>query len=256
MRPNWTAVGLVVFAISMSACSANDERDEPQVEDAITSEALQSPSGASISAPGDDALSAQSSEEGAEAVSIPQARIFGVGTSCTSTSCQNGGVCVEQWLGNTCTCPAGFSGRRCEQRATTSCGNGVVDAGEACDPRAAGWSVWTCNPTSCQLDSTKLYRPCSSNEGCDSGQGCVGGACVIPSCSSDATCPATPVGSGARAVCFATPRVCVAACNLATQCAVGHTCSNGVCQSCAASRRCPTGQTCELYPGSSIGLCR
>jgi hypothetical protein len=180
-------------------------------------------------------------------VSLSQGTTFG---SVASYACSQGyrlqggatRTCGDQgWSGSAPTCVA-------------TCGNGVLDTGEQCDPTAPASSAWTCMPTTCQLDNRKIYRACSGNADCEAGQACAAGTCVVPGCTSSSTCPQVPPGSGASAACI--NNLCAATCSSAMHCAPGLTCADGKCQACDNSARtCPSGKVCVLYSGSSIGRC-
>jgi hypothetical protein len=142
-------------------------------------------------------------------------------------------TCQEQgWSGTAPTCIA-------------TCGNGVLDSGEQCDPKAQGTSPWTCMPTTCELDNRTIYRLCQSSSDCDSGQSCVNKVCVIVGCSSSASCPAPPAGTGSTATCYAGAVSCVAACSTASNCPPGTTCNSvGLCVGCTDAVPCQNGQRC------------
>ncbi len=180
-------------------------------------------------------------------VSLSQGSFYG---SVATYTCNQG---YRLQGGATRTCDElGWSGSA--PTCVATCGNGALDSGEQCDPMAPASSTWTCMPTTCQLDNRKIYRPCSGNAECETGQACAAGTCVVPGCTSASTCPQVPPGSGASAACI--NNLCAATCSSASHCAPGLTCAEGKCQACDSSTRtCPSGKTCVLYSSSTIGRC-
>jgi hypothetical protein len=324
MQTHYSAAILVAVALCASACADPNQGDpvtqgdvdntHEQTEPEIPNEEVTS-SQSDIAPSVDADRSLSGTNESQPTSEMPEARIFGAGTSCSPNPCSNGGICKDQWLGYACVCPPGFSGGQCQiavsgtcgqvvapahghvtlhpgsgigavasyacdlgyslsgtgtrvcqssgvwsgssPTCVGACGNGRVDAGETCDPKAVGWNPWSCDPSTCRPDTRKIYRPCQSSANCDSGQSCVGGTCVIVGCTSSASCPATAIGSGSTATCYAPAISCVAGCTTASQCATGHTCENGICHSCSETSPCQNGQHCVLYTGgSSIGRCQ
>lgn len=80
---------------------------------------------------------------------------------CDATS----GKCVQCLTTSNCS-----PGNACENRQCVKlCGNGRVDAGEGCDPKAQGWDTFTCSP-SCQRRT--VLTTCSSTTDCLDGARC------------------------------------------------------------------------------------
>jgi hypothetical protein len=79
---------------------------------------------------------------------------------CATNPCQHGGTCTDGVNKYTCECAVGWSGTNCQ---TSSCGNGTVDRGEACDPASSPDAKWKCD-TTCR--TARLYTFCNSNADC------------------------------------------------------------------------------------------
>jgi hypothetical protein len=181
--------------------------------------------------------------------------------------CTGAGRCV-QCIGNT-DCTGGHElcvGNSCVVQPY--CGDGKITSGEACDPAAPNWNVWTCNA---QCQATTTYTSCSGSTdnlqgtGCRTGEFCTLGVCVSR-CNVPADCSPVPANGNLQAscinsVCFAT------SCSAASECAPGLVCSppatsgwapstTNFCRGCSSTLRCPSGTTCRnLSPDGLQGRC-
>jgi hypothetical protein len=262
MRARTHSIGLILISLGLAACSAQDDGAETRSDESQIVQIEDSPEAESTpSVRSDEAVTTSAVSESPEAtgdddaiLAVPAARVFGVGTSCTRNSCRNGGRCVEQWLGYTCSCPAGFTGTQCETATSGGgrCGNGVIDSGEACDPRALFTNPWTCSAATCTRQT--IYTGCTSESQCSSGENCFLGVCTR-GCSNAAQCPGTSPGIRT----CAGGMLCLTACSSSSQCAPGLVCepSLGACVGCADGRPCPSGTTCQISAEiNSGGVCR
>ncbi len=169
------------------------------------------------------------------------------GSICEGTTCRAGcradGDCADGAICDGSTCRGGCrrdgdcaSGNICEATACrVGCRNDADCGGELCDPRTL-----TCR------------GGCRSDDACPLGQLCdlATNSCAI-GCASDARCRAGEIceGGGCRAGCR-TDDVCP----LGQHCSADLVCADGCARvgaSGATSSRCPVGQACNPYTGSS-----
>jgi hypothetical protein len=149
------------LSLCLSACAAPDESStmgdepapevaQPQTEEAAPS--TRDTSNAALAAPASTEAARLVAED--SIVADPQARIFGVGTSCSPNPCLNGGTCVDLWLGNRCDCRAGFTGAQCQ--TATACRSYT-------QPSASTCGSFYCGLTQAQL-AAKLSPFASCNQ--------------------------------------------------------------------------------------------
>lgn len=185
-------------------------------------------------------------------------------TQCTQPTpkCTGAGRCV-QCIGNTdCTgehelCVA----NSCVVQPY--CGDGKVTSGEACDPAAPNWNVWTCNA---QCQATTTYTSCSGNTanqqgiGCSTGEFCSSGVCVSR-CNLPGDCPPVPASGNLRAACVGSALCFATNCNAASDCAPGLVCgpppsgstlTTNLCRGCGSGLACPSGTTCRNLSSDGV----
>lgn len=141
-----------------------------------------------------------------------------------------------------------------------SCGDGIITAGEQCDPKAPGWDKFTCSETCVQR---KRYNACGLQDDCDPGVNCGFSYCFY-TCSASNPCPAAPVGSGLVPYCGG--GVCILTeCRTDADCPAGILCvtqeGRNLCMGCSDLYPCRTGEEChrEFLPGgdqTTTGRCR
>ncbi|KAK3789280.1 hypothetical protein RRG08_001670 [Elysia crispata] len=186
-------------------------------------------------------------------------------------SCQNGGTCVDQFLGISCLCPLGFSGERCEDNiddcllatcqtlTTETCIDGVNSYVCSCKPGYTGLN--------CEIDIDDcLSEPCLhggnctdlvNSYSCDCALGWTGDQCqtVDDQCQSE---PCSQAGSSACLTLFndyycecTSPNFGKSCLEQEDICTNANPCLNGgQCSSNGQSCDCPYGTTsngCHLY---------
>lgn len=222
----------LLLALCLTACTATDEGEGAPTPDELPGSEQPAPEQASApqteptEPPAPEPSDAPEVSE--DAASTPQARIFGVGTSCSPNPCRNGGTCVDQWLGYSCRCAAGFSGTNCETRSGGSvprCGDGIVSAGEECEVTLFT-SPWQC--VNCRR-SNGMYSLCDAQGRCPNGLAChSAGYCTIPGCTNNAQCASTPPGP-VISYCVTNFACTLRGCTTASQCPPGLNCYQGFC---------------------------
>lgn len=202
------------------------------------------------------------------------------------SSCDDGDPCTADKLnGNAAQCTAectttpvtaAKSGDGCCPKGATAntdndcpsmCGDGTVTGNEECDPKAKGWSAWTC---SAECTRASLYMPCGSDSDCFGDYfgkrptcNLTYAVCTIP-CVGSNTCPAAPGGLTAECTSLgASNSGCVATgCKSYTDCGLGSSCvplpltgsQALVCLGCDTHAECPTGTMCRFM--GSFGICK
>lgn len=199
---------------------------------------------------------------------------------CVAPSSPMNGSCSADGLeyGDTatCTCSTNYTlsdirPRTCQANGTWSaapscnrdpyCGDGIVsmNVGERCDPKAAGSSIWRCDPVQCQ--PTTFYNSCdapnSGDQGsCSFGEKCLGLCTKI--CKSVSECQAPPSGSGLSAGCsgFCFPT----GCSRNSDCESGLVCNKTgsvpTCSPCSDTAACSAGFRCQYASWSTVlGRC-
>lgn len=133
------------------------------------------------------------------------------------------------------------------------CGDGVVDAGEACDDgnQASGDGC----SSSCEVETPPVAEPCDGledGEVCDDGRICIGGVCLQPECEVDGDCGASKV-CHAPASCDLNAYRCVAGAPVEDGEACFSAEAPGTCQSgsCVADET-PPENPCEGRPHGEI----
>lgn len=130
------------------------------------------------------------------------------------------------------------------------CGDGVVNGGEACDPKAPTWDVFTCD-AGCK--ARKLYNTCNTNDvtfgglTCAADATCGMGHCWY-SCSSAADCPAPP-NAALQPFCWDGQACVLTGCRTQADCPKGVPCQTvgtgqNWCWGCMDDSTCPHGQRC------------
>ena len=162
----------------------------------------------------------------------------------------------------TCAASGSWSGAAPTCRAT--CGNGVRDANEDCDPMIAGTSIWNCDPVTCR--SRTAYAPCAGNTGSGTslqGIGCAGGDICFGFCTRfcSAGCSSAPPESRLIGGCLPNAMACsVYGCQSHTDCPPGTFCGvSNACQPCdpqSPTAQCPGSTVCRALTGSFGGLGR
>lgn len=202
------------------------------------------------------------------------------------TSCDDSDACTtDKLVGNAAQCTAECSTTPvtaaksgdgcCPKGATAStdddcpsiCGDGGVTGDEECDPKAKGWTAWTCSP---ECARASIYTPCGSDADCfgdyfGKRPTCdpTYAVCTIP-CLGSNTCPPAPGGLTAECTSLANNTSgCVATgCKSYTDCGLGSSCvplplmgsQDLVCLGCDTHAECPTGTMCQFK--GSFGICK
>jgi len=91
--------------------------------------------------------------------------------TCTATTCQNGGTCMNLSNGPVCACPCGYAGDTCEITAVNRLINGVVGIGARMDFCSAG--------VNCQNGGTCLNTPEGQGFSCACKSGWGGTYCTF-----------------------------------------------------------------------------
>ncbi|HEY6881353.1 MAG TPA: hypothetical protein VI299_25180 [Polyangiales bacterium] len=172
------------------------------------------------STPADDNCNGQANE----GCCVPTAEICDGKDNNCNNSVDEGGICV--------------------------CGDGIVSAGEACDPKAAGWTYWSCSKN---CDKQTIYRPCVKDTDCAPGKG--------ETCAPFGTCTRRCTNYGVTGGFSGCPE---APPGLTSMC-IGNAESGGICiaSGCTAGQNqiCDIGQSCDgnnLYTfcfGCKASLC-
>ncbi|MEY4576853.1 MAG: hypothetical protein RL701_1556 [Pseudomonadota bacterium] len=189
--------------------------------------------------------------------------LSGIAAKCTS-QCANPPVTVAK-DGDGC-CPSGVAATK-DNDCPSICGDGAITGNEECDPKAKGWSAWTC---SADCTRATIYMPCGSDADCFGDYfgkrptcNLTYAVCTIP-CLGSNSCPAAP--GGLTPVCAtlgSNISGCLATgCNTYTDCGLGSSCvplpligsQALVCLGCDTHAECPTGTMCRFM--GSFGICR
>jgi hypothetical protein len=183
---------------------------------------------------------------------------------CTA-ECSNTRVSAAK-SGDGC-CPKGATATS-DSDCPSTCGDGVVTGAEECDPKADGWSEWTC---SAECKQASIYMPCSSDSDCHGDYfgkrptcNLTYAVCTI-ACVGSNSCPPAPGELGVACASLGTNiAACVATgCKAHTDCGLGSSCvplpltgsSDLVCLGCDTHAECPTGTMCRFINGGSFGSC-
>lgn len=124
------------------------------------------------------------------------------GTMCAPATCVNGSCGTMPLDGNGC-----GDGMVCNRgTCQPACGNGRVDTrivpAEECDPKAAGYTWYNCDPANCQKRT--WYTPCQLDGECDNNCWNETNSNLLycaPACSVDADCPKFPGMAQDRVFC-------------------------------------------------------
>jgi alpha-tubulin suppressor-like RCC1 family protein len=138
------------------------------------------------------------------------------------------------------------------------CGDGLVSAGEECDPDAPNENLWTCSSSCRRL---RDFKRCADGPSCPAGQQCVAGMCT-PTCQDGSVaCPALPAGAPAQLSAECQPEqpggtgsCFVEGCRTYADCPSGAICAGGRCTGCSESSQCPPElPTCVPVAGLGAG---
>lgn len=165
---------------------------------------------------------------------------------CTTAGARycSGGACVQCTSNSHCNAANHevCQGNRCV--VGPYCGDGMITAGEQCDPKAQGWSVFTCSET-CR--PRNLYNSCGWHDDCDPGVNCGLSYCWY-ACNATSDCPAAPVGSGLKPHCAGA--CMLSGCRTKDDCPQGTLCMQtpqgiSICVGCDDTNYfCPDGEAC------------
>jgi hypothetical protein len=169
-------------------------------------------------------------------------------TTCTASTCGDGGVCSEDSGRVTCACAPDRGGAYCEQRNATCANNNPCGPQGACR-EANGVVSCACRPGSTGPTCASCYAGyIEVDGGCEQAS-----ACAASTCSTVGTCSI----DGGSTSCACQPGYTGAACQ---SCASGfHRAADFRCvadETCAANNRCTDNGACRVQGGVAVCDCR
>ncbi|HTL32255.1 MAG TPA: DNRLRE domain-containing protein [Kofleriaceae bacterium] len=183
---------------------------------------------------------------------------------CAAAPCQNGGTCTNDVNGYTCSCPAGYTGDRCET-VIDNCTAHPCQNGGTCQSNVGGYAC-TCAADFTGNNCETAIDDCAASP-CGHGQ-CTDGVNSY-TCTCDAgytgtncdvqidDCAAQPCQNGGSCADLVNGYECTCAtgyeghdCEILIDHCIGNQCQNG-----ATCRNEPAGYTCACAPGYGGALC-